>query len=281
VFRPELDRHDASRLGLLADLRTAIAGNTLEVHYQPKFDVETGVVQGAEALVRWRHPLLGPVTPDEFVPLAEQSSLITPMTMLVLRRALRDCERWRSSGRRLSVAVNMSPRSLLDPGFVDQVAEALAAVDLPTSAVTLEITEDSLMSDPEGAIAAIRRLKELGVKVSVDDLGTGYSSLAYLQRLPVDEIKIDRSFLADFTDGDAQAVVGALVDLGHRLGRHVVAEGVEDEATLLRLRDMRCDTAQGFHLARPMSAGDFLVFLEQHASVELGADPRGGLRLIR
>jgi diguanylate cyclase (GGDEF)-like protein len=263
VYRPEMDHADSSRLGLLADLRMAVAANALDVHYQPKVDVATGRVLGAEALARWQHPSLGPIGPDEFIPLAEQSSLITPLTMLVLRTALRDCETWQQSLGPLSVAVNISPRSLLDPGFVDEVARALAVVAVPASALTLEITETSLMSDPNGSVVALQRLRDLGVLVSVDDLGTGYSSLAYLQRLPVDEVKIDRSFLADFADPQARAVVRAIIELGHGLGRKVVAEGIEDEATFLGLRQLGCDTAQGFWLSKPLPCPELTSLVEQ------------------
>ncbi len=181
--------------------------------------------------------------------------------MLVLRTALRDCEAWQRSLGPFSVAVNISPRSLLDPGFVDDVARALAAVAVPASALTLEITETSLMSDPDGSIVALQRLRDLGVQLSVDDLGTGYSSLAYLQRLPVDEVKIDRSFLRDFTDPQARAVVQTIIDLGHGLGNKVVAEGIEDEPTFLALRELGCDTAQGFWLGRPLPLPDVTALL--------------------
>jgi EAL domain-containing protein (putative c-di-GMP-specific phosphodiesterase class I) len=190
--------------------------------------------------------------------------LITPLTMLVLRTALRDCETWqRTLGPAFSVAVNIAPRSLLDAEFVDEVARALAVVAVPASALTLEITETSLMSDPNGSVVALQRLRELGVRVAVDDLGTGYSSLAYLQRLPVDEIKIDRSFLAEFAHPQARAVVRAIIDLGHGLGRQVVAEGIEDEATFEALGELGCDTAQGFWLSRPQPFPVLTALLEE------------------
>ena len=261
LFRPELDRGDSTRLGLLADLRATIATAGIDVVYQPKVDVRTGAMTGVEALARWRHPELGHVPPDEFIPLAEHSSLITPLTMHILRRALDACQGWRRTAPDFTVAVNISPRSLLHDLFVDDVARELARVAVPSSALTLEITETSLMDDPDRAIAALRRLKDLGVRLSVDDLGTGYSSLAYLQRLPVDEVKIDRSFLKDLKNPSSEAVVGAIVDLGHRLDRQVVAEGVEDGWAWDRLRDLGCDSAQGYWLARPMPAEDISATL--------------------
>jgi diguanylate cyclase (GGDEF)-like protein len=276
AYRPELDQQDSSRLGLLGDLRLAVAEGTLEVAYQPKLDVSTRTVVGVEALARWNHPRLGRVHPDEFIPLAEHSTLITPLTLFVLREALARAEQWRAVTGSFSVAVNISPRSLLDPGFVDDVARELARVALPPSSLILEITETNLMTDPELAIVALERLRAIGVRLSVDDLGTGYSSLAYLQRLPIDEIKIDRSFLAAFDEPSAQAVVGTIVDLGHRLGKHVVAEGVELAESFEALRSLGCDCAQGYWIARPMPAEELTRFLE-------GKPPRasGSLRLVQ
>ena len=263
VFRPELDQQDASRLGLLADLRSAVASSDLEVHYQPKVDLATGQMLGVEALARWVHPTHGTVGPDEFIPLAEHSSLITPLTMLVLRTALRDCAAWqRGHEKPFGVAVNISPRSLLEPGFVDSVARALVYAGVLAKDLTLEITETSLMQDPQRAMTALHSLGDLGVRLSVDDLGTGYSSLAYLQRLPVNEVKIDQSFIASFPDVAAQAVVSAIVELGHRLGHRVVAEGVEDAEAYALLAELGCDVAQGYWLSRPVPAQRLSEILE-------------------
>jgi EAL domain-containing protein (putative c-di-GMP-specific phosphodiesterase class I) len=266
TYSPRLEADRPQRVTLLTELRNAITRGELAVHFQPKVRLHDGEVLGAEALVRWDHPERGVIGPDEFVPAAEHSGLITPLTFAVLRQALDACAGWRRSGRPLGVAVNISPRSLLDPTFVDEVARALAAVEVPSSAVTLEITESSLMADPERAVEALQRLRALGLQLSIDDLGTGYSSLAYLQRLPVDEIKIDRSFLQradlDALD-DSVAIIGAIVDLGHRLGREVVAEGVEDEASWATLRTLGCDSAQGYWMSRPLSADDFDAWLDR------------------
>jgi diguanylate cyclase (GGDEF)-like protein len=265
VYRPELDRGDRKRLGLLADLRAAIEAQALQVHYQPKVSLRAGDVEGVEALARWTHPQLGRISPDDFIPLAEHSSLITPLTMLVLATTLRDCEPWLISRPGFSVAVNISPRSLLDPAFVDSVARALAVVSVPSSALTLEITETSLMADPERVISALEQLTALGVRLSVDDLGTGYSSLAYLQRLPVHEVKIDRSFLSSLPDPSSEAVIAAVVQLGHRLGRHVVAEGVETGAAYDMLRLLECDSAQGYWLSRPLPSAQLSDLLQRWA----------------
>ena len=265
TYRSELDAGSRERLTRLTDLRRAITDGSLAVWVQPKVSLRDGRVTGVEALVRWMHPEHGMILPDDFIPIAEHSGLITPLTMTVLRQSLQACEAWRRAGQPLGVAVNLSPRSLLEPDFVEEVARALAAVEVPASAVTFEITESSLMADPERAIQALRRLRDLGVRLSIDDLGTGYSSLAYLQRLPVDEIKIDRSFLQradlDALD-DSVAIIGAIVDLGHRLGREVVAEGVEDEASWVTLRNLGCDSAQGYWMSRPMPTQDFLPWLD-------------------
>jgi diguanylate cyclase (GGDEF)-like protein len=263
-YRAELAVGSPARLTLLTDLRNAISRGELTVHFQPKLRLRDGEVIGAEALVRWNHPQRGVLGPDEFVPVAEHSGLISPLTFVVLRQALAACAEWRRAGRPLGVAVNISPRSLLEPSFVDEVARAIAAVEVPASAVTLEITESSLMADPERAIEALQRLRTLGVQLSIDDLGTGYSSLSYLQRLPVTEVKIDKSFLLPQEDGvDAFALVGAIVDLGHRLGRHVVAEGVEHEDVWRQLQQLGCDSAQGYWMSRPLSADDFTAWLHR------------------
>ncbi len=270
TYREDLQVGSPQRLTLLTDLRRAITSGELTVHFQPKVRLRDGEVLGAEALVRWVHPDRGVIGPDEFIPVAEHSGLITPLTFAVLRQALDACAGWRRAGRPLGVAVNISPRSLLEPSFVDEVARALAVVEVPASAVTLEITESSLMTDPERAIEALQRLRDLGVQLSIDDLGTGYSSLAYLQRLPVTEVKIDRSFLVQQESGvDDFAMVGAIVDLGHRLGRHVVAEGVETEDAWRQLQLLGCDSAQGYWMARPMPADDFTVWLDQWRPLRL------------
>jgi len=276
VFTPELDRSDSSRLGLLADLRSAIVGNDLAVHYQPQIEMQSGDVRGVEALARWWHPEHGAISPEEFIPLAEHSGLITPLTMAVLRTALQDTERFQRVPGDFGVAVNISPRSLLDRGFVDDVARELDAASVPASALTLEITETSLMTDPEQAVRALERLRAIGVRLSVDDLGTGYSSLSYLLRLPVDEVKIDRAFITTLPDPAAASVVSAIVDLGHGLGRTVVAEGIEDAHAFELLRQMRCDSAQGFWMGRPMPVRQLTSFLNEHRG-----EPQVRLRRVR
>ena len=272
VFSATMEVGSPARLTLLTELRRAILVGELRVHLQPQVRVSDGEPTGAEALVRWQHPRHGLLAPDEFVPLAENSGLITSLTSAVLEQSLAECARWRRSGRELGVAVNISPRSLLDDGFVIEVARLLRVAGVPATALTLEITESSLMADPDRAVVALESLRALGVRLSVDDLGTGYSSLSYLHRLPVTEVKIDRSFLRPHgTTPDLGAVVGGIVDLGHRLGYDVVAEGVEDEATFRRLQELGCDLAQGFWIGRPMSPELFAEWLEERSPTTVPA----------
>jgi diguanylate cyclase len=252
VYVPDDDHHSRERLQLLGDLRVALDQHQLVLHYQPKLDLVTGAVRGVEALVRWQHPERGLLPPDAFVPTAERTGLINPLTDYVLDEALGQVAAWRTAGRAVPVAVNISARSLLDPGFPDRVFAALALHQLPSANLILEITETSIMEDPEHALSALQRLHDAGVYLAIDDFGTGYSSLAYLKRLPVDEIKVDRSFVASLTtDARDRLIVASTVSLGRALGLDVVAEGVEDEDTLAVLQGLGCDLAQGFLFARP------------------------------
>ncbi len=252
------DRSSHRRLALVAELRGAIDRDELVCYYQPKVDLRTGEVRGAEALVRWLHPELGLVLPDDFVPISEQTGLIVPLTTQVLGRALRDCTTWQAWGLPMGVAVNVSPRGLLAAGFSEGVARVLAETSTPPELLTLEITESSVMADPGRAVRVLNDLHALGVRLSVDDFGTGYSSLAYLQRLPVHEVKIDKSFVGELRyDGNRTAIVRAIVDLGHNLGLQVVAEGVEAKPVARLLLDIGCDLAQGYLYSRPLPAAAY------------------------
>jgi diguanylate cyclase (GGDEF)-like protein len=277
VYEPELDTVSPRRLTLVSELRSALLGGEIQVHVQPKARLASGDVEGVEALVRWEHPELGWIPPDEFVPVAERSGLIGLLTTRVLDASLAACARWREAGCDLGVAVNLSTRSLQDSELVDEVARLLRRHAVPAHLLTLEVTESSVMADPARAVAVLHQLKDLGVRLSVDDFGTGYSSLSYLQKLPVQEVKIDRSFIAAL-DGqsDNVAIVRAIIDLGRHLHLDVVAEGVEDEATWELLASMHCDLVQGWHLARPMPTGDVLGWLAARGR----ADGRGGLRVV-
>ncbi|GAA4736470.1 hypothetical protein GCM10023328_16110 [Modestobacter marinus] len=260
VYSPELDTFDPGRLALHGDLRRALRAGALEVHHQPKVDLADGRVVGVEALVRWPHPELGLLTPDRFIVLAEQTGLIAPLTDLVLHRALADARGWREQGRRLTVAVNLSARLLHDPELPARVAAALRAERVAPEDLELEVTETAAMEDPERAMTVLGQLRLLGVRLSVDDFGTGHASLAHLSRLPVDTLKVDRSFVAGLgTEPAARAIVRSTVDLGHALGLSVVAEGVETAGQWHQLAAWGCDLAQGWWLARPVPAAVVLA----------------------
>ncbi len=272
VYDSAVDAHTPRRLTLLGGLRTAIEQGELEVHYQPKAFLETGDVTGVEALVRWRHPDYGFIAPAEFLPLAEHSGLIHPVAQFVLRTALRQTLVWRGEGLTLEVAVNLSTRNLLDQGLPGYVGELLDEFSLPARALRFEITETAVMSDPHRTIPILEDLSAMGLGLSVDDFGTGYSSLSYLKGLPVDELKVDRSFVRDMQhdEGDAM-IVRSTIDLGRNLGLRVVAEGVEDEATWQRLGAIGCDVAQGYLLLRPVAAAQLGYWLQQYRPREHAA----------
>ncbi len=245
------DRNTTSRLVMLGELRRALSGGELEVHYQPQARLVSGRVTGVEALVRWRHPERGLVPPDEFVPLAESSGLIEALTSHVLDSAVGQAAAWRAQGLELRVAVNVSVRDLSGTGLVDSVLAALTRHGLPACCLLLEVTEGSLFAESHRAAATLLRLDELGVALSLDDFGTGWSSLGHLRRLPVQELKVDRSFVQRMAaDPRDAAIVRSVVDLGVGLGMRVVAEGVEDRATWRLLAEMGCDEAQGWLLSR-------------------------------
>ncbi|GAA3173216.1 EAL domain-containing protein [Blastococcus jejuensis] len=262
LYGPDLDADGPRRLTLVSELRTAVLDGALEVHVQPQAALASGRIAGVEALVRWQHPSLGPIGPDEFIPVAERSGLIGPLTSQVLDASLAACATWQAGGHDLAVAVNLSTRSLHEADLVEHVARLLACHGVAAEKLTLEVTEGSVMVDPTRSVAVLRRLRDLGVRLSVDDFGTGYSSLSYLQRLPVQEVKIDRSFVAALHSGaENVAIVRAIITLGRNLGLEVVAEGVEDQATWDLLTSLDCDLVQGWHLARAMPIDDLLPWL--------------------
>jgi diguanylate cyclase (GGDEF)-like protein len=262
------DHHSPAKLALMSDLRNAIDNGQIIAHYQPVLDLRTGRVDAVEALVRWNHPDLGLLAPGAFLEMAEHTSLIKPLTRRVIDTSLRQLAEWQALGLDMTMSVNISVRSLLDPAFPGQVAEALAEVDISPSLVKLEITESTIMADPRVAKRVLDELSAMGLTLSIDDFGTGYSSLAYLKDLPVDEVKIDRSFVMNMGKGDSDAViVRSTIDLGHHLGLQVVGEGVEDEAALERLRELRCDRAQGYFISRPTPGRDLTAWLLTHPVV--------------
>lgn len=254
VYSPANDRYSPSRLKLVADLRLAIESGELEVHYQPKVELGQGRVLGVEALVRWNHPRNGLMAPDEFVPLAEHTGLIGPLTTHVLNRSLEEARKWVTAGiDDFHVSVNISVRNLLDASLADEIGRMLERWELPAGCLQLEITESHIMVDPSRAIAVLTKLDDMGVGLSIDDFGTGYSSLAYLKRLPVREIKVDKSFvLGMIVDENDALIVRSVIDLGRNLGLSVVAEGIENRELWTRLSGMGCEVGQGFHIARPL-----------------------------
>ncbi len=264
VYRADQDQSSRRRLALAAELRRAIADGQLEVYYQPVADLRTGNVTGMEALVRWPHPEHGMLSPDDFVPIAEHVGLIRPLTFYVLRDALRRCGQLRAEGFDLDVAVNLSVRSVLDVTLPELVEEILKEHGLDGRSLVLEITESSVMADPARSIGVLDRLSALGVSIAIDDFGTGYSSLSYLRRLPVDEVKIDRSFVSGMVTNESDMViVRSTIDLARNLGLRVVAEGVEDEPTWDLLGVLGCDAAQGYYLSRPVPATTFVGWLQR------------------
>ncbi|WP_146057292.1 bifunctional diguanylate cyclase/phosphodiesterase, partial [Streptomyces sp. SM14] len=254
VYDASRDTNTPARLSLLGDLRAALDGGEVRLHYQPKVRFD-GSVAGLEALIRWEHPRRGRVPPDEFITVAEASGLMPRLTEYVLETALAQLARWRDQGITVPVAVNVSPRDVHSPGFAGAVAARLARHGVPAGSLQLEITEHVMLEDPQQAADTLAGLTGHGVRMSLDDFGTGYSSLVHLRRLPVSELKIDRSFVARLAeDGEDAEIVRCTVDLAHSLGLAVVAEGVEDAETWERLRELGCDAVQGWLLSPAMPA---------------------------
>ena len=279
LYASENDHHSIRRMSLLTGVRQALGEGEIVVHYQPKVHLGDSRVWGAEALVRWQHPEFGLLPPAAFVSAVEQTGLIAPLTRHVLESSIGQCAKWRRGGRDLSVAVNLSTRNLLDRDLPHAIERMLSANDLPPDALELEITESMIMSDPDRAIAILERLSELGIRLSVDDFGTGYSSLANLKRLPIDELKIDRSFVtAMLRDESDLIIVRSTINLAHDLGLTVTAEGVEDDLTLERLARFGCDLAQGFEIGRPMPPVEFDRWLARANGETLRAASEDGSR---
>jgi EAL domain-containing protein (putative c-di-GMP-specific phosphodiesterase class I) len=279
VYDAGEDAETPDRMQLFADLRTLLdtgdPDGRLRLYYQPQVRLSDGVVTSAEALVRWQHPERGLLLPGTFLPVAESRGLEVRLTDHLMGLAVRQAAEWWRTGRAYRVAVNVSPGCLIDAGFVTRVLDAVAGAGLPPRLLCLELTETSIMADPDRAVRALHEIREHGVSVSVDDFGTGFSSLAQLRRVPADELKIDRTFVRDLTPGTPDAVmVRSAIDLGHNLGLSMVAEGVEDLSALRRLREMSCDYAQGYALSHPVAAErlpEACLGAEQVARLALGA----------
>ena len=255
IYTARLDQYSPDRLSLVGELREALNQRQLVVHYQPKVAMRPRTVEGVEALVRWHHPQRGRINPDEFIPLAEQTGLIKPLTMFVLDHALQQCHAWHQAGHQIGVAVNLSVRVLQDTHLPQDVARLLQAHAVEPRWLNLELTESIIMADPTRAMEILTSLDAMGVRLSIDDFGTGYSSLAYLKRLPVHEIKIDKSFILNMTIDDNDAMIArSTIDLGRNLGLRVVAEGVETVQVWDELAAMGCDVAQGYYFSPPAPA---------------------------
>lgn len=263
VYSSDVDPYSARRLVLVGELRSAIMKDELQLYYQPQLDLAINAVVGAEALLRWVHPEHGFIPPDEFVLVAEQTGLIKPLTEWVLDNAIRQTADFMRRGYHLKVSVNLSAKNLQERDLVSQLLMLLDRYDLPPSYLVLEITETAMMFDPNRALETLRRINECGIGLSIDDFGTGYSSLSYLKQLPVNEIKIDRSFVMEMSSGsDDEVIVNTTLRMSHSLGLKVVAEGVEDKEVLKTLREMGCDFAQGYYFSRPIPPEEFILWLD-------------------
>ncbi len=270
-FVPDMEHSSEHALGLLSDLRRAVEENQLTLVFQPKIRIDTGSCEAAEALVRWRHPVRGVVSPAEFIPFAERTGFIRSITTWVLRQALQQLAQWQQQGLTLSLSVNVSTRDLAQQDLSELVRKELQDAQVNPTCLCLEVTEGAIMEDPARALSALQTLHAMGVRLSIDDFGTGYSSLAYLKKLPMDELKIDRSFVMDLDrDADDKAIVRATVELAHNMGLRVVAEGVETQTVLRQLQESGCDEAQGFFVSRPLPAADFFAWVERKREATAG-----------
>ena len=288
LFTPEMNAFARERLELENGLRRALLHREFILHYQPKVDVRTGSIDSAEALIRWQHPTRGLIAPMDFIPLAEETGLIIPIGEWVLNEACRQAQSWRASGLRpLRVAVNLSAQQFRQKKLVDIVSAALRTAGLEPRYLELELTESTVMHDAEQSIEILRELSALGVRISVDDFGTGYSSLSYLRRLPLDKLKIDRTFIRELaTSRDDAAIVRAIVSLAHNLRIKVIAEGVETPDQLVYLREAGCDQYQGYHYSAPVPNDAFVAMMHKHQSAAFapsatGLDDTGINRLLR
>ena len=265
IYSPKLDGYSPRRLTLMGELRQALQEDELILHYQPKVDLKSGKVNKAEALIRWQHPKHGLLYPDEFINLAERTGLIKDVTRWVLNESINQILLWQKKGFPMSLAVNISPSCLLNMELPEIITGTLGSHNLGKSMLTIEITETSIIQDPDLAYEILNRLKKLGADISIDDFGTGYSSLAHLKKLPVSEMKIDKSFVMDMLKNeDDEIIVKSIIDLAHNLGLTVVAEGVETKEIAQRLSELNCDTLQGYYFSKPLPADQFEAW---HASL--------------
>ena len=269
TYHQDFDVNSVERLNLINDLKDAIVGDQLELHYQPKLNLQTGIVTHVESLVRWRHPTLGMIPPDNFIHIAEQTGQINALTQWVFLTSLKQYQQWRTLGLNISVAVNISAENLKDAHFYQFICQSVEEYKVPAEKITLEVTESAVVEDPESAIALLQQFKTRGMRISIDDYGTGYSSLAQLKQLPVHELKIDKSFVQRLSeDDDDRIIVRSTIELAHSMGLSVVAEGIEDEFALNWLAKNNCELGQGYFISRPKPANELTPWLlEQEAYV--------------
>jgi EAL domain-containing protein (putative c-di-GMP-specific phosphodiesterase class I) len=275
IYSTQHERFSAGHLVLVGQLRAALEREELILHYQPKVRMADDALAGVEALVRWQHPERGLLSPGDFIPLAEHTALIRPLTRYVLERSLRQRRRWLELGLDVPIAVNLAVRQLHDLAFPGEVAGLLEEWGLGGTGIEFEITESTLMFNPTRALAVLRDLRALGVRIAIDDFGTGYSSLDYLKRVPADVLKVDRSFVLGMgTSRPDEMIVRSTIELAHNLGLEVVAEGIETEAAWRTLRDLGCDLGQGYHLGRPAPAHELTAWILRRPAAVSGARQR-------
>jgi diguanylate cyclase (GGDEF)-like protein len=266
VYDPAHDPYKPQRLAMLGEFRKAIKAEQLQLYCQPKANIRTGLVTGAEALVRWIHPTRGLIPPDQFIPLIEPTELIQPLTQWMLEAAVRQCCEWRQKGLMIPLAVNLSTRNLLETDLPETISRLLQTWEGSTPCIGLEITESSIMADPSASLQVLDQLHQMGCKLFIDDFGTGYSSLSYLMKLPFDVIKIDHSFtMYMIEDPHAAAIVKSTIEMAHNMGMKVIAEGTASKEIWQALADLDCDEAQGEYISMPMPAGDFSGWLAHSA----------------
>lgn len=266
IYDPDQDQYSPQRLTLMGELRQALHNNELVMYYQPKLQLSSNEVHSVEALIRWHHPKHGFLNPDEFIQLAERTGLIHPLTVWIIDTAMQQIKQWHQNGYHLSVAINLSALLLIDQELPEMIAGKLAHYQIPVELLRIEITESAIITDPVRALEVLERIHKMGIHISIDDFGTGYSSLAYLSKLAINEIKIDKSFVLQMLNNKREEkIVHATINLAHNLGLSVVAEGVEDQQTLDRLRELGCDSIQGYFICQPAPADDFIAWLTQSA----------------
>jgi EAL domain-containing protein (putative c-di-GMP-specific phosphodiesterase class I) len=275
LYSQEMDALAAERLSIKNALHKALDNDEFSLHYQPQFDLETGTLVAAEALIRWQSPELGQVPPTAFIPVAEENGLIVPIGDWVIREACKQNAQWQAQGLGgLSVSVNISPRQFSQPNFEATIASSLEESGLDGGLLAIELTETCVMESEEEGSRTLAAIKSLGVQISMDDFGRGYSSLSALRRLPIDELKIDQSFVRDIvTDSDDAAIIATIIAMGHSLNLRVVAEGVEEDAQLAFLRGQGCHLVQGYLMSRPLTVNEFTTYAMNHRS--LSSQPRG------